>query len=71
VLPIAWLARDKRGIEREVLKGVVRGLSTTEIGREMTLADVTVKLDLRSVFRKLGARSHADAAVTATKAGLE
>jgi DNA-binding NarL/FixJ family response regulator len=56
--------------EQEVLKGVVRGLSNKEIGRELNLAEVTVKLHLRGVFRKMGARSRADAAVIATKAGF-
>jgi DNA-binding NarL/FixJ family response regulator len=56
--------------ELEVLKGTARGLSNKEIGREMNLAEVTVKLHLRSIFRKIGARSRADAAVIATKAGI-
>lgn len=56
--------------EREVLRGVGRGLSNKEIGRELDLAEVTIKLHLRSVFRKMGARSRADAAVMASKAGL-
>ena len=56
--------------EQEVLKGVVRGLSNKEIGRELELAEVTIKLHLRGVFRKMGARSRADAAVIATKAGV-
>lgn len=56
--------------EQEVLKGVARGLSNKEIGRELNLAEVTVKLHLRGVFRKMGARSRSDAAVIATKAGF-
>jgi DNA-binding NarL/FixJ family response regulator len=56
--------------EQDVLRGVVRGLSNKEIGRELNLAEVTVKLHLRGVFRKMGARSRADAAVIATKAGF-
>lgn len=56
--------------EREVLRGVGRGLSNKEIGRELNLAEVTIKLHLRSLFRKMGARSRADAAVMASKAGL-
>jgi DNA-binding NarL/FixJ family response regulator len=64
-----WLAR-LTGRELDVLKGVIRGLSNKEIGRELTIAEVTVKLHLRSVFRKMGARSRADAAVIATKAGV-
>ena len=56
--------------ELQVLKAVARGLSNKEIGRELDLAEVTVKLHLRGVFRKIGARSRADAAVIATKAGI-
>jgi DNA-binding NarL/FixJ family response regulator len=56
--------------ECEVLRGVVRGLSNKEIGRELNLAEVTIKLHLRSIFRKMGARSRADAAVIATRAGF-
>jgi two-component system, NarL family, nitrate/nitrite response regulator NarL len=56
--------------ETEVLKGVTRGLSNKEIARELNLAEVTIKLHLRSVFRKIGARSRADAAVMAAKSGL-
>lgn len=56
--------------ERDVLRRVALGLSNKEIGRELNLAEVTVKLHLRGVFRKMGARSRADAAVMATKAGF-
>lgn len=56
--------------ELQVLKGVARGISNKQIGRELNLAEVTVKLHLRAVFRKTGVHSRAEAAVLATKAGL-
>lgn len=56
--------------ELDVLKAVTRGLSNKEVGRELGLAEVTVKLHLRSIFKKMGARSRSDAAVIATKAGV-
>jgi DNA-binding NarL/FixJ family response regulator len=56
--------------EREVLLGVMRGLSNKQIGRELDLAEVTVKLHLRTIFRKVGARTRSEAAVLATKASL-
>jgi DNA-binding NarL/FixJ family response regulator len=56
--------------EQDVLRGVARGLSNKEIARELNLAEVTIKLHLRGVFRKMGARSRSDAAVMATKAGF-
>jgi DNA-binding NarL/FixJ family response regulator len=56
--------------ELEVLRGVARGLSNKQIGRELDLAEVTIKLHLRAIFRKIGARSRAEAAVMATKANI-
>ena len=56
--------------ELEVLRGTARGLANKEIARELNLAEVTVKLHLRSIFRKIGARGRASAAVIATKAGI-
>ena len=66
---IPWLA-SLTGRELEVLRGVARGLSNKEIGRELKLAEVTIKLHLRGVFRKIGARSRSEAAVIATKANI-
>lgn len=56
--------------ELEVLRGVARGLSNKQIGRELDLAEVTIKLHLRAIFRKIGAHSRAEAAVIATKANI-
>ena len=65
----AWLA-TLTSRESDVLKLVARGLSNKEIGRELNLAEITIKLHLRNVFRKIGARSRSEAAVLATKANL-
>lgn len=62
---------DLSAREREVLKGVALGQSNKEIGRDLGLAEVTIKLHLRNLFRKMGARSRAEVAVMAVKAGLE
>ena len=56
--------------EMEVLRGVARGLSNKQIGRELDLAEVTIKLHLRAIFRKIGAHTRAEAAVIATKANI-
>jgi DNA-binding NarL/FixJ family response regulator len=56
--------------ELDVLRQVARGLSNKQIGRELDLAEVTVKLHLRSIFRKIGARTRSEAAVIATKANI-
>ncbi|MBL6854474.1 MAG: response regulator transcription factor [Alphaproteobacteria bacterium] len=64
-----WLGRLSPR-EREVLTAVARGISNKQIGRELNLAEVTVKLHLRSIFRKTGAKTRSECAVLATKAGL-
>jgi len=56
--------------ERDVLRATARGLSNKEIGRELNLAEVTIKLHLRAIFRKTGARSRTEAAMLASKAGI-
>jgi len=56
--------------ERDVLASLVRGHSNKDIGRELGLAEVTVKLHLRTIFRKIGAHTRAEAAVLASKAEL-
>lgn len=56
--------------ERDVLKGIVQGLPNKEIARELGLAEVTVKLHLRNIYRKMDVRSRAEAAVKAFRAGV-
>lgn len=56
--------------ETEVLRGVAQGQSNKEIGRTLGLAEVTIKLHLRNVFRKMDVKSRSEAAVKAVKAGL-
>ena len=56
--------------EQEVLAAITKGLSNKEIGRELGLAEVTVKLHLRNLFRKMAVKSRAEAAVKAVKSGL-
>ncbi len=65
----AWLA-NMSAREKEVLHGVARGRSNKEIARELGLAEVTIKLHLRNLFRKMNVKSRAEAAVKAVKAGL-
>jgi len=56
--------------ETDVLRAATRGLSNKEIARELELAEVTVKLHLSTIFRKLGVRSRTEAAMMAAKAGF-
>jgi two-component system, NarL family, nitrate/nitrite response regulator NarL len=56
--------------ETDVLRAAARGLSNKEIARELDLAEVTIKLHLSTIFRKIGVRSRTEAAMLAAKAGL-
>ena len=58
------------GRELEVLQGVVNGMTNKEVGRTLDIQEVTVKLHLRSVYRKLGARNRAQAVKIALDTGL-
>ena len=57
--------------ENEVLEGLCRGLANKEIARDIGLAEVTVKLHVRTLCRKLGARNRTQAALMARAAGLQ
>ena len=49
---------------------VATGASNKESGRELNLAEVTVKLHVRQILRKIGARNRSEAASIATRAAL-
>jgi len=51
--------------EMEVVIGVARGLSNKEIGLELDLQEVTIKLHLRRAMRKLGVSNRTQAAMKA------
>ncbi|MDP9806824.1 DNA-binding NarL/FixJ family response regulator [Trueperella bonasi] len=56
--------------EREVLYHMARGLSNTEIGDELAVAQATIKTHVGRIFAKLGARDRVQAVVLAYEAGL-
>jgi DNA-binding NarL/FixJ family response regulator len=56
--------------ESEVLNGLCRGLSNKEIARELDLQEVTIKLHVRTLCRKLEAKNRTHAAMIAKEAGL-
>jgi DNA-binding NarL/FixJ family response regulator len=58
------------GRELEVLYGICRGRSNLQIGRELFLAEQTVKVYVRSLFRKLGVQHRAQAVAYGFRAGL-
>ncbi|MEP2717506.1 response regulator transcription factor [Pseudophaeobacter sp.] len=56
--------------ELEVLSGLCKGHSNKEIARELDLQEVTIKLHVRTLCRKLDAKNRTQAALIAKEAGL-
>lgn len=58
------------GRERDVLRGLSAGKSNKEIARDLGIQEVTVKLHLKTLSRKLGARNRTHAAMLGRDLGL-
>lgn len=56
--------------ELDVLRGICEGKSNKEIARDLDLQEVTVKLHVKTLCRKLSARNRTHAAMIARDAGL-
>jgi two-component system, NarL family, nitrate/nitrite response regulator NarL len=56
--------------ETDVLRGLCAGKSNKEIARDLELQEVTVKLHVKTLSRKLGARNRTHAAMIARDEGL-
>jgi DNA-binding NarL/FixJ family response regulator len=56
--------------ETEVLRLLCEGLANKEIARRIDLQEVTVKLHVKTLYRKIGARNRTHAAMLAKEAGL-
>jgi DNA-binding NarL/FixJ family response regulator len=56
--------------EREVLIGVARGLSNSELARHLFIGEATVKTHVSSLLTKLACRDRVQLVVTAYEAGL-
>jgi DNA-binding NarL/FixJ family response regulator len=56
--------------EIDVLRGLCQGRSNKEIARDLDLQEVTVKLHVKTLSRKLGARNRTHAAMIARNAGM-
>lgn len=56
--------------EQEILRGIARGASNKEIGRDLGIAETTVKIHVQHVLRKLDVSSRVHAAVIASEHGL-
>jgi DNA-binding NarL/FixJ family response regulator len=56
--------------EQDVLRGVAEGKSNKEIARDLGIQEVTVKLHVKTLSRKLGARNRTHAAMLGRDMGL-
>ena len=56
--------------ELDVLKRLCGGLANKEIARELDLQEVTVKLHIKTLYRKIAAKNRTHAAMIAKEAGL-
>ncbi|MGR3622223.1 response regulator transcription factor [Pseudophaeobacter sp.] len=56
--------------ELQVLNGLCQGQANKEIARELHLQEVTIKLHVRTLCRKLEAKNRTQAAMIAKEAGL-
>ena len=56
--------------ERETLQRLQRGLSNKEIGRDLGLQEVTVKLHVKTLMAKLGVKNRTQAALFANERGF-
>lgn len=68
--PTHPLLEDLTQREVEVLEGLCKGQSNKEIARDLGLQEVTIKLHVRTLCRKLDARNRTQAALAAKSAGL-
>lgn len=56
--------------EMDVLRGICEGKSNKEIARDLEVQEVTIKLHVKTLSRKLGARNRTHAAMIARDAGM-
>lgn len=56
--------------ELQVLKGLTQGKSNKEIGRDLDITEPTVKLHMKTLYRKVGVSNRTQAALIAREAGL-
>lgn len=64
------LARQLSRRELEVLEGLTHGKSNKEIARDLDIREPTVKLHVKTLYRKIGAANRTQAAMIAKEAGL-
>lgn len=56
--------------ELQVLEGLTQGKSNKEIARDLEITEPTIKLHVKTLYRKVGAANRTQAALIAREAGL-
>lgn len=69
-VPSHPLADKLTARELQVLKGLTEGKSNKEIARDLELTEPTIKLHMKTLYRKLDAANRTQAALIAREAGL-
>ena len=64
------LAKQLTEREMQVLEGLCKGLSNKEMARDLDLQEVTIKLHVKTLCRKLDAKNRTQAAMIGKEAGL-
>lgn len=68
--PVNALAEKLSPRELQVLKGLTEGKANKEIARDLQIQEPTVKLHVKTLYRKIGAANRTQAAMIAREAGL-
>jgi two-component system nitrate/nitrite response regulator NarL len=68
--PVHPLAQKLTPRELQVLKGLTEGKSNKQIARDLDITEPTIKLHLKTLYRKLNAANRTQAALIAREAGL-
>lgn len=68
--PVEVDSHDLTRREREVLALIARGLRNVDVAEQLAIAEGTVAQHIKSIYRKLGISSRAEAAWHATRMGL-
>ena len=66
--PSVFAALSER--EREVLRHLMNGMTNKEIARQLSLQEITVKVHVRNIYRKIGATNRAQAVKIAMESGF-
>ncbi|QUJ76565.1 response regulator transcription factor [Sulfitobacter albidus] len=69
-VPTNALAEKLTPRELQVLKGLTEGKANKEIARDLDITEPTIKLHVKTLYRKVGAANRTQAALIAREAGL-